>query len=122
MNKRTVLAPPVVAGLLYFFGHLYPWTRSCVLKAYPEAYADASSPTGVSAPVVVGPRTPLARLGWCMGLSLDRLNPFTPSPAVEGHVEIPLDSLSSSSDGQADYLPGVQIIDRKSDQGFGPAS
>jgi hypothetical protein len=84
MRKRFVVAPPVLAGLLYFFSHLYPWTRTCVIKAYPEVHADAGAPMGVSNPAVVGPRRPGARFLWCLGLSLDRLNPTAPASPSRG--------------------------------------
>jgi hypothetical protein len=98
MRKRFVIAPPLLAGLLYFFSHLYPWTRACIVRAYPEVHADASAPMGVSNPVVAGPRRPGARLLWCLGLSLDRLNPTSLSPAATLELGVPSPSTSPPPD------------------------
>jgi hypothetical protein len=98
MKKRFVLAPPFLAGLLYFFSHLYPWMRGCIVKAYPEVRADAGAPMGVSSQAVVGPRRPGARLLWCLGLSLDRLNPASLPLAAPLELGVPSSGASPSSD------------------------
>jgi hypothetical protein len=117
VRKRFVVAPPVLAGLLYFFSHLYPWTRACVIRAYPEVHADASAPMGVSSPVIVGPRRPVARLIWCLGLSLDRLSPFSPSPVRSVDPVLSLDRLSPHPHGKTDGVSGDQGNDRGQSQG-----
>jgi hypothetical protein len=107
MRKRFVVAPSFLAGLLYFFSHLYPWTRNCVVKGFPLAAADASASHGVSSPSVVGPRSPFNRIAWCLGLSLDRLNPFPPDRGHGAPVLLPSGSLSPSSGGKDDPHSGV---------------
>jgi hypothetical protein len=117
MRKRFIVAPPVLAGLLYFFSHLYPWTRSCVIKAYPEVHADASAPMGVSSPSVVGPRRPGARFLWCLGLSLDRLNPTAPASPSHGQGLSSGPGVSVVCDGSGLYQNRVATGDRSADQG-----
>lgn len=106
MRKRVVLASPFVAGALYFFSNLYPWFRGCVVKGFPEAAADMDAPFGVASPLVVGPRKPLARVAWCLGLSLDRLNPFTGDRAIDPPVLLPSDRLLPPFDVKVDPFTG----------------
>jgi len=90
-RKRFYVGGPVLAVLIYFFGHLYPWVRACLARSVPAA-RDAHGPPSVE-PVR------LVSLPWCLVMSLDRLN--TISPSGPGDPVVPSGRLSPDPNEKA---------------------
>ena len=102
-RKRFYLGGPVLVGLVYFFGHLYPWARSCLVRSVPEARDVGGSPSPAPGRLV--------SLPWCLLMTLDRLNTISsPGP---GETGVPSAHLSPRADGKA--------INEGLDQGRSPS-
>jgi hypothetical protein len=83
-RKRFYLGGPALVGAVYFFGHLYPWFRACLVRSHPAARDSVAVP-GSRPP-------PLVSLPWCLLLTLDRLNVTGYVPPVD--PALPSDRLS----------------------------
>ena len=90
-RKRFYLGGPLLVFLAYFFGHLYPWFRTCSVRSIPEA-RDAHVPSS-PAPVRA------ISFWWCLAMTLDRLNavssPGAADPGLPSHrLSLPVDDPS----------------------------
>lgn len=70
-RKRFYIGGPLLVGLIYFYGHVYPWLRSCLVRSV-QAAKDAH---GLSS----GPPVKLVSFQWCLLMTLDRLNTVAPT-------------------------------------------
>lgn len=87
-RKRFYLGGPLLVFLIYFFGHLYPWVRACLVRSV----AAAREVHGPPSPVPVR----LISLPWCLLLTLDRLN--TIGPSAPSDPVVPSEGTSQPSD------------------------
>jgi|694.fasta_scaffold95591_4 hypothetical protein len=94
-RKRFYLGGPALVALVYFFGHLYPWARSCFVRSVAAARDVHGS--GASPPAR------LVSLPWCLLLTLDRLNAIAPS--APGSLGVPSPVASPPPDGPSE--PGA---------------
>jgi hypothetical protein len=69
-RKRFYLGGPLLVGLIYFYGHVYPWARSCLVRSV-QAAREAHGPPSV-------PPVRLVSFRWCLLMTLDRLNTVAP--------------------------------------------
>jgi hypothetical protein len=91
-RKRFYLGGPVLVGMVYFFGHFYPWVRSCLVRSIPGARdAHGGSPSTAAR---------LVSLPWCLAVTLDRLN--TVSPPASGEPAVPSGPASPSDHGKTE--------------------
>jgi hypothetical protein len=91
-RKRFYLGGPALVGLIYFFGNLYPWARSCLVRSIPEA-RDVG---GTSSPAPGR----LVSFPWCLLMTLDRLN--TISPPASGEPAVPSGAAPPSDHGKTE--------------------
>jgi hypothetical protein len=75
---------------IYFFGHIYPWAKACLIRSV----AAARDVHGSGAT----PQARLVSLPWCLLLSLDRLNAV--SPSTPSDLGVPSPGTSPPSDDQ----------------------